>query len=107
MNVFPIIVIAEFRAFPGKEQHFIDRTRELMKNIRSHEGVLIHSFQQNESDPASFIFYEQYASEKALRDHGADRHVALWREELPDMAERLSWRRFSLIDCFRTTVPLA
>lgn len=106
MNGFPIIVIAEFRAFPGKETLFMERTRELMQSIRSHEGVLIHSFQQNEDDPSSFIFYEQYASEKALKDHGADKNVALWREELPHMAQRLSWRRFSLIEYFRTAAPL-
>lgn len=106
MNRFPIIVIAEFRALPGKEQYFIERTRRLMHDIRTHEGILIHSFQQDESDPASFVFYEQYASEKALQDHGKDRHIALWREELPGMAERLSWRRFSLKEYFRTTTPL-
>lgn len=106
MNAFPIIVIAEFRALPGKEAYFIERTRRLMQSIRTHEGVLIHSFQQNEDDPSSFLFYEQYASEKALRDHGADKNVALWREELPLMAQRLSWRRFSLIEYFRTAAPL-
>lgn len=106
MNGLPIVVIAEFRAFPGRETYFVERTRSLMREMHAHHGILIHSFHQDEKDPSLFLFYEQYASEEALAAHGAKPEVALWRDELPHMAERLSWRRFSLVDYFRTAEPL-
>lgn len=102
----PVIIVAEFRTFPGREAEFASSVEALMEKMKTHRGVYFHSLQQDASDPCAFVFYEQYESAEALDAHASSEEVRQWRETLPGMAVRLSLRKFEMRCFFRTISPL-
>lgn len=42
------------------------------KSLANEPGTLIYQVHQDRKDPATFIFYEKYASDEALAEHSAN-----------------------------------
>lgn len=78
-----LVVTAHLRAKPGKENELRTALEQLVQECGHHEGLLLYSVHQDTSDPASFLFYEHYLSEKAFKDHLAS-------DELKNAAEVFS-----------------
>lgn len=64
-----LVVTAHLRAKHGKEDELRIALEQLVQDCGHHEGLLLYSVHQDTADPASFLFYEHYLSEKALKDH--------------------------------------
>jgi len=64
-----IAVIAKIKAKPGKESELEAAFREQVANVASEEGTLMYTLHRSQSDPAVFLFYEQYKDLTALKLH--------------------------------------
>jgi autoinducer 2-degrading protein len=70
-----IAVAAEWRALPGQAETVRQLMLEAAAAVRQHEpGNLLYVGHQDPADPAHFLFYEQYADQKALEAHRDSAH---------------------------------
>ena len=69
------VVTAHLRAKQGKEAELRVALEQLVQDCDHHVGLLLYSVHQDASDPASFLFYEHYLSEKAFKDHLASEEL--------------------------------
>lgn len=72
-----ITVVAKFQAQPGKEAELQAAFEDLLKGVREKEAgsTLVYALHTLDSDPAVFLFYEQYASAEAFAAHGQTEHM--------------------------------
>lgn len=86
-----IAVAAEWRAQPGQEETVRRLMVQAAAAVRQHEpGNLLYVGHQDPADPAHFLFYEQYADQKALDAHRDSAHYQelVVGQIVPLLAER-------------------
>lgn len=72
---------AAFRIDPAKETEAIAALTELAKAVQEKEpGVLAYIPHRVNSDPTQIMFFEVYADEAAMKNHGQQPHLAKLRE---------------------------
>jgi quinol monooxygenase YgiN len=64
-----IILTAMVKAKPGQEEAVKKVLVALVEPTRKEPGCLCYNLHQSKSDKAQFMFYEQWASKKALDTH--------------------------------------
>jgi quinol monooxygenase YgiN len=68
---------ATFRIDPAKETEAIAALTELAKAVEEKEpGVLAYIPHRVAGDPTQIVFFEVYADEAAMKNHGAQPHLA-------------------------------
>jgi quinol monooxygenase YgiN len=73
----PITQTAAFRIDPAKEAEAIAALTELAKAVEEKEpGVLAYIPHRVASDPTLILFFEVYADEAAVKNHGTQPHLA-------------------------------
>lgn len=72
----PISVVATIKAKPGKEAETKKLLLKLVEETHEEPGCLTYMLHESKADPRTFIFYEEWESEKALNEHLASKHVA-------------------------------
>ena len=72
----PIIAVAaEWRVQAGQEETVRQLMLQAAAAVRQHEpGNLLYLGHQDPADPTHFLFYEQYADQKALEAHRDSAH---------------------------------
>ena len=64
-------VVAKLKIAEGKEAEFEAAAKELMTKVKANEpGTLTYELYKSKSDPQTYIFMEQYATEDDLKAHG-------------------------------------
>ncbi len=73
-----ITIVAKLQAAPGKEAEVESAFRTMVAAVKANEKgpVVSYSLHRLDSDPTTFLFYEQYADEAALAAHGKSEHMA-------------------------------
>jgi quinol monooxygenase YgiN len=72
---------AAFRIDPAREADAIAALTELAKAVEANEpGVLAYIPHRVASDPTQIVFFEVYADEAAMKNHGTQPHLAKLRE---------------------------
>ena len=72
---------AAFRIDPAREADAIAALTELAKAVEANEpGVLAYIPHRVASDPTQIVFFEVYADEAAMKNHGQQPHLAKLRE---------------------------
>lgn len=99
-----IVVVAHLRALPGKEDALRARLHTLMEEVSGHEGMLLNSIHQSRTDPRNFVFYEQFASEEAIKAHGATPELERWRAEKPLYVESGQYDTWQMINRVGSTI---
>ncbi len=66
-----IVLVASLKARAGKEKKVEDILKAMVPQVQNEKGALSYIFHRSTSDPASFMFYEQYADKAAFDLHGA------------------------------------
>lgn len=64
-----LVVAATIIAQPGKEQEVKDLLISVIKPTLAENGCVGYALHQGVADPATFVFYENWASQAALDAH--------------------------------------
>jgi quinol monooxygenase YgiN len=81
-----LTVVAEVKAKPGKEVELRATLLELIGPTRREDGCVQYDLHVHTSDPARFVFYENWTSQEALAHHAASAHLKVLGEKLTDLA---------------------
>jgi quinol monooxygenase YgiN len=82
-----IAIIAEVRAWPGKEDALRALTVPLVARALSEPATLLFTLHEDRDAPGHFLLYEVYASPADFDVHRAQTHVRDWFARLPELTE--------------------
>ena len=83
-----VILTAMVKAKPGQEEAVKEALLALVQPTRQEPGCLCYNLHQSKSDPAQFMFYEQWASKAALDAHGKTPHMKALGGQLKDKTDK-------------------
>lgn len=69
-----IIIVAKMKAKAGMEEQVKSELGALVKATLSEPGCIRYTLHRSQGDPASFLFYEEWASKEALGAHSKSPH---------------------------------
>ena len=75
MDQKPHTLLAIFEAKPGKEQALKDMLISLIAPTRQEPGCLNYDLHQSQTNPAQFMFYENWIDAKAHAAHCQTEHI--------------------------------
>ena len=91
-----LTVIAHIRAKPGQESRVRQVLQGLVSPTRAEVGCINYDLHQSQTDPALFVFYENWASEAHLDAHSKSPHIQSFRkvagEILAGLVEITKWQ---------------
>lgn len=84
-----ITIVARFQAQPGKEAELRAVLEGGVANVKEKErnNVVVYSLHVSDTDPAQFLFYEQYPNAEALAAHGGSDHMRALFGQLRGLTE--------------------
>lgn len=65
-----IVLTAKLTAKKGQEKAVEEALLAMIPNVQNEKGTLAYALHRCSSDPAAFLYYEQYTDKKALEFHG-------------------------------------
>jgi len=83
----PVTIIARFRAKAGQESRLRQELQRLLAPTRAEAGCINYDLHQSQSDPALFVFYENWASQAALDAHSQTPHLQALLKLVPDLVD--------------------
>ena len=81
-----ITVVAKLQAAPGKEDDLRAALTEMVAAVKANEAgkTTMYSLHTSDSEPGLFLFYEQYASADAGKEHGTTEHMGRLNSAIRD-----------------------
>ena len=73
-----VTVIARIRAKTGRAQRVKEELLKLLAPTRAESGCINFDMHQGTTDPAQFLFLENWTSEAALEAHFETPHIKKW-----------------------------
>lgn len=72
-----IALVAKLKVLEGKGDEFAAAASEMVAAVGREEAgrALMYTLHRSTEDPNSFVFYEQYADDDALKAHGTTEHM--------------------------------
>jgi quinol monooxygenase YgiN len=93
-----VTVIAHVRAKPGQESRVRQVLEGLLVPTRGEAGCINYDLHQSQTNPALFVFYENWQSEADLEAHAHSAHIQSFRklaaEILAEPVEITKWTPF-------------
>lgn len=80
-----LTVVAEMQAKPGKEDALRRAVLALIEPTRQEDGCVQYDLHVHTSDPARFVFYENWTSPAHLDRHAASAHIQEFRTAIADL----------------------
>lgn len=80
-----VVVIASFRAQPGKEEEAERALRSAIEPTHAEGGCLLYALHQGAEDRRRFCFVERWASAEDLAAHGGAPHMQAVLPRLPEL----------------------
>lgn len=73
-----ITIVAKLQAAPGKEDELRAALEKMVAGVKANEKgpVVAYSLHTSNTDPSTFLFYEQYRDNEAQAAHGQTPHMA-------------------------------
>ena len=91
-----LTVIAHVRAKPGEESRVRQILEGLLAPTRAEAGCINYDLHQSQTDPALFVFYENWESEGHLETHARSPHIQSFRkladETLAEPVQITKWQ---------------
>jgi quinol monooxygenase YgiN len=91
-----LTVIAHVRAKPGQESRVRQLLEGLLAPTRAETGCMNYDLHQSQTDPALFVFYENWESEAHLDAHARSAHIQSFRkladETLAEPVQITKWQ---------------
>ena len=92
-----VTVIARIRAKAGRAQRVKEELLKLLAPTRAESGCINFDMHQGTTDPAQFLFHENWTSEAALKAHFETPHIENWLQQaeglLAEPLEVTLWNR--------------
>src|ERR1700676_4099325 len=82
-----VTILAHFRAKPGQEARLLQELKRLPEPTREEAGCITYELHESQSDPALFVFYENWASQAALDAHSSSPHLEALLKMVPELVE--------------------
>lgn len=81
-----LTVVAKLQAAPGKEEELKETLTKMVASVKENEAgrAVAYSLHVSNDDPATFLFYEQYADDEAIKAHGTTEHMAALNQAIRD-----------------------
>lgn len=72
-----LTIVAKLQAAPGKEEQLKEAFTKMISAVKAGEQgkTLVYSLHVANDDPSTFLFYEQYADEDAMKAHSTSEHM--------------------------------
>ncbi len=80
-----LTVVAEMQAKPGKEDDLRRAVLALVEPTRQEDGCVQYDLHVHSTDPARFVFYENWTSQEDLNRHAASAHLQQFRTVSADL----------------------
>ena len=80
-----LTVVAKVRAKHGSEEQVLAELQKLVTETRKENGCLNYDLHRSQTEPAVFMFYENWTDRAALDAHAASPHMKAWGAKQPDM----------------------
>jgi quinol monooxygenase YgiN len=80
-----VTVLAHMRAKPGREREVKEALLGLCGPTRAEHGCINYDLHQSSSDPALFLFHENWASKGDLDAHSQSAHLQAWRKRAAEL----------------------
>ncbi|MCB9935427.1 MAG: antibiotic biosynthesis monooxygenase [Planctomycetes bacterium] len=80
-----LTVIAKVRAKPDCENEVEAELLKLVDATRREDGCLNYDLHRSQTEPAVFLFYENWTSRAALDAHAASPHMKAWGAKQPGL----------------------
>lgn len=80
-----LTVVAKVRAKPGCEDEVLGELMKLVSETRKENGCLNYDLHRSQTEPAVFMFYENWTDRAALDAHAASSHMKAWGRKQPDL----------------------
>ncbi len=93
-----IAVTAYITARPGRENALKAQLEAVIDACAHQEGLILYSVHQSLSNPAHFVFYEQFASQEALDKHAASEELRRHHEATKDMVLERSVETWQMLN---------
>ena len=94
-----LTVIAHVSAKPGQESRVQQVLEGLLAPTRAEAGCINYDLRQSQTNPALFVFYENWKSEAHLEAHARSAHIQAFRklaeEILAEPVEITKWKPIS------------
>jgi len=78
MATTPLTVIARIKAKPGMENRVRQELEKLLAPTRIEQGCINYDMHQSTSEPALFLFHENWTTEADLDRHLRAPHIQNW-----------------------------
>ncbi len=75
-----IYVVATLTVKPETRAELIAGATKCIAETRKEAGCITYDMHESVTDPAKFVFVEQWQSAEALVPHGASDHMRAWRK---------------------------
>ncbi len=82
-----IILVAEIKAKSDDIEAVKKALKAMVAPTRKEKGCLAYNLHQSKKDKSVFMFYEQWASQAALDEHGKSAHMAAMRKAIEGKVE--------------------
>jgi quinol monooxygenase YgiN len=94
-----LTVIAHVRAKPGRESRVRQLLEGLLAPTRAEAGCINYDLHQSQTDPALFVFYENWESEAHLDAHARSAHIQSFRKLSEEtLAEPVRITKWQIVD---------
>ncbi len=92
-------VVAILHARPGREAELRELLEGLVEPTRAEAGCISYHLHSNDSDPAEFIFTEEWAEGAALEAHLQTPHIGAAAARMPELCDAdMVLRRLTRLD---------
>jgi len=82
-----LTVLARVRAKAGQESRLRQELLALVAPTRAEKGCINYDLHQSQTDPAVFVFYENWTSQAALDAHTQSPHLQAYLKLIPEIAD--------------------
>ena len=93
----PLTLIARMRAKSGQEARLWQELQRLVAPTRAEAGCITYDLHRSQTDPALFMFYENWKSQADLDAHFETRHfkafIRILHEMLEDEMDLSKWTK--------------
>jgi quinol monooxygenase YgiN len=73
-----VILNVHLQAAAGREEEAATQLQKLLAPTRSEPGCVQYLLHRDPQDPSKFMFYEEFQSDEALREHTQSPHFQEW-----------------------------
>ena len=99
MNQDVLVVVAEGKARPGKEDELRRRLQALLAPTRAEAGCIQYDMHDSLEEPGKFIFFERWTTREALDQHLKTPHMTEFFGHVEDLVDGgISIRFFRKVD---------